>query len=154
MLNEQLGTDPNELELDEETIEITEELEIPEAAGDFSDELEKETAEEDEETLDKPENFKEGENEDDEDDAPVVKATPTKLKKTKLKKGEFEETIKRVPRKGQSLKARHFSIEIIEKKGSTSVCRVTWAEEPSGLTIGETFEAEEIAFYSEYYSLM
>lgn len=133
------------IELEEDIIIETDD--IPEAVGDFP-----ETDEDLEEEVDFADDGDDSDSEEDEDEP--VKAKPMVIRKTKLRKGEFIESIKRIPMKGQAYNAKHFHIEIIgKKKGKIVECKVIWAEEPSGYTIGDVFEAAEIAFYSDYYNL-
>jgi hypothetical protein len=111
---------------------------------------------EDEDENEDEELFKrdEEDGDDDEDEVPVkVKKTPLpkKEKKTRI---DMDAPIKRVPQVGQCYKAPYFTIEIIGKSLSVSLCKVIAAQEPCKYSVGETFEAEEIAFYSEYYQIV
>jgi len=110
-------------------------------------------------TDDDDEPFKDDEDEgdsdeDDEDEKPIkVKKTPApkKEKKTRI---DMDAPIKRVPQIGQKFKAKYFTIEIIGKSGTVSLCKVLASQPPCKLVVGETFEAGEIAFYSEYYQIV
>jgi hypothetical protein len=91
---------------------------------------------------------------DGDDEVPVkVKKTPApkKEKKTRI---DMDAPIKRVPQIGQKFKAKYFTIEIIGKSGTVSLCKVLASQPPCKLVVGETFEAGEIAFYSEYYQIV
>ena len=135
-------------ELDNEDVLEIETDEVPEEiVGNFSDEFEQ-----GEEQGEEQVNFGDDGKDSDEDEKPIA-APAARTKKTKMRKGEFEETIKKVPLKGQTDRAKHFSIEIVGKKGKVAVCKVIQATKNSNYTIGEEFEAEEVAFYSDYYSL-
>ena len=93
--------------------------------------------------------------EDDDDDS-VPDETFSKVtvpaKKVSLAKGDNETGIRRVPIVGSLFRSKNFTIEIVGKRGKQYDCKVIAAMPPSRLTVGEEFEAEEIAFYSEYYT--
>lgn len=131
-----------ELELDEDV--IIEKDEIPEAAGDFSEEI---SSNEDNKGF-----LDDGDDSDDEEEVVVQKTAPVQ-RKGKLRKGEFLETVKRVPMVGQTYRAKFFSIKIIEKKGKVAVCKVIASQQGSSYKVGDTYKAEEIAFYSDYYDI-
>ena len=137
-------TNPEELLDNEEILEIETDDVPEEIVGTFSDEFEQQEEEQ--------VNYADDGKDSDEETTTFV-APVARTKKTKMRKGEFEETVKRIPLKGQTYRAKHFSIEIVGKKGKVAVCKVIQATENSNYTIGEEFEAEEVAFYSDYYSL-
>lgn len=130
----------NEDVLEIETDEVPEEI-----VGNFSDDFDQE--EETEQV-----NFNDDGKDSDEDEEKPVVVVP-RTKQTKMRKGEWLETVKKVPLKGQKYKAKYFTIEIIGKNGKTAVCKVIQAVEQSGFAIGDEFEAEEVAFYSDYYTI-
>ena len=161
--NKQMTTttaiDPIQLdeELDIETIDVIEEAPKPDGIDDEDAEEEVEFFKDEEEDADDSDD-------DDDEDAPAKKPKVKKEPKVKMpkksKKDDDEPQIKRVPLIGQSYKAKYFAIEIIGK-GKTAefpdgcyFCKVTWATEPCRMSVGDTFEAGEIAFYSQYYSFV
>lgn len=101
------------------------------------------------------EDEEDGDDVDDEEEVPVKKVKKTPLpKKEKKTRINMDALIKRVPQVGQCYKTPYFTIEIIGKSRTLSLCKVIAAQEPCKYSVGETFEAEEIAFYSEYYQIV
>jgi hypothetical protein len=147
--NELGAIDPTELD-DEISIEIDPtEAEILGTNDEDIDIVE----DEDEELF--KEDEEDGDDGDDEDELPVKKVKKTPLpKKEKKSRIDMDAPIKRVPQVGQCYKAPYFTIEIIGKSRTLSLCKVIAAQEPCKYSVGETFEAEEIAFYSEYYQIV
>ena len=67
-----------------------------------------------------------------------------------------EASIRVIPQIGQAYKAKDFSIVIIDKKPSETFEADMLVAEVTGSSnrkykVGDTFDIEEIAFYSEYY---
>ena len=94
-------------------------------------------------------NSDDSDDDSDEEEKPVVKKA---IKPKTEKRVNFnDEIIRRKPSIGNMYKAKNFSIEIVAKRGNKYDCKVLSVIPPSRREKGEIFEAEEIAFYSEYY---
>jgi hypothetical protein len=92
-----------------------------------------------------------GEDDDDDDNDTVETFSKVTVVK-KLAKGDNETGIRRVPVVGSLFRSKNFTIEIVGKKGKQYDCKVITSVPPSRRVVGEFFQAEEIAFYSEYYT--
>lgn len=90
---------------------------------------------------------------DDDEDVSVKKKPAKQPKKVTTKTYKKDDTIiRKFPGVGCQYKAKYFSIQVLEKRGWTRYnCLVLSSTEPSRWKVGDIFEAEEIAFYSEYY---
>ena len=153
--NELGAIDPTELD---DVIEV--EIDPTEVGTDIigngdDEDIDIDTDDDDDELFkDDEEDGDDGADDVDEDEVPVkVKKTPAP-KKEKKSKIDMDAPIKRVPQIGQKFKAKYFTIEIIGKSGTVSLCKVLASQPPCKLVVGETFEAGEIAFYSEYYQIV
>jgi hypothetical protein len=133
--------DPIEIDDDLEiTEEVIEETEMP-------SDIEETTEEEEIDFTDDDDDSNSDKDSDDDD----IEEKPVKSKVKKVSKGFEEATVRRVPVVGQIFKAKYFSIQIVDKRGNQYDCQVITCVNPSRLKVGEIFEAEEVAFYSDYY---
>jgi hypothetical protein len=89
----------------------------------------------------------------DSDEAEVVENKPSKPKR-KTKDYLIDDVIRCQPQIGQSFQSKYFAIKIVDKQNLKYNCQVTASIPPCKYKIGEIFEANEIAFYSDYYSLV
>jgi hypothetical protein len=147
MSNTQFQIDPIGID-DELEIEVLpiEEVEKP---TDIDDEIVNETEDGFFDSDDSDDSDVEKDDDSDEEEKPVVKKT---IKPKTEKRVNFnDEIIRRKPSIGNMYKAKNFSIEIVAKRGNKYDCKVLSVIPPSRREKGEIFEAEEIAFYSEYY---
>jgi len=137
-------TEMDELELIDEVSEETDEL-IPESEI----EAEIETEDSEDEDLDLTDD-----GDDSDSDSEEIVETKTSKPKRKTKDYLIDDTIKQKPQIGQLFKSKYFTIKIVAKNNLKYNCQVTASTPPCKHEIGEIFEANEIAFYSDYYSLV
>ena len=86
---------------------------------------------------------------EDDEDQPVVKKP--KVKKAPKEKKVDGTIIRKYPQVGAMYSTKLILIEVTDKFKKTYTCKVLASQEPSRWKVGDCFEAEEIAFYSDYY---
>ena len=137
--------DPTEMdELDLEIDETTDEL-------NDSSETEIEVENSDDEDVDLTDDG--DDSDDDSDDTEIEENKPSKPKR-KTKDYLIDDVIRCQPQVGQFFKSKYFTIKIVAKNNLKYNCQVTASTPPCKHEIGEIFEANEIAFYSDYYTFV
>lgn len=147
MENTQFQIDPTEID-DEIDIEV-DPIEEGDKPSDIDDEITDDTDDgffdSDEDSDD---NSDDSDDDSDEEEKPVVKKP---IKPKSEKKVKDDDLIRRKPLVGHCYKSQNILIQIIAKRGNKYDCKVLSVMPPSRREKGEMFEAEEVAFYSEYY---
>lgn len=143
MENTQFQIDPTEID-DEIDIEV-DPIEEGDKPSDIDDEITDDT---DDGFFDSDEDSDDSDDDSDEEEKPVVKKA---IKPKTEKKVKDDDLIRRKPLVGHCYKSQNILIQIIAKRGNKYDCKVLSVIPPSRREKGEMFEAEEVAFYSEYY---
>ena len=149
--NDFLGNDPTEL--DEDVLETDNELDIDTTTD---DDIEIDIDDEDTSFADEDDEDSDGDDDEDDDEVKVeVKKPALKEKTIKNRKIAADEAmIRRVPIAEQRYRTKNFTIKIVSNIKKVVTCEVIASQPPCRMTVGEIFEAKEMVFYGEHYSLV
>jgi len=152
--NDFLGNDPTEL--DEDVLETDNELDIDTTTD---DDIEIDIDDEDTSFADDTDEDSDVDGDDDDEDGDEVKVEVKKpaLKEKTIKNRKIaadEAMIRRVPVAEQRYRTKNFTIRIVSNIKKVVTCEVIASQPPCRMAVGEKFEAKEMVFYGEHYSLV